>query len=146
NLADQEHARSIITNPFAWVVRRSLACLGRLPSSNTEIHFEGAHLDSTNQGPPLARTIERTPRPFRRGEGENRSSFLRTGTPSGTPSTPRNPNVYRPWDNGTPIYPPFTPCAWMPAPRSRALLKIATTCLAFSVASVFCSKFVPNQC
>src|SRR5262249_28295799 len=35
--------------------------------------------------------------------------LFRKGTPSGTPMTSKKPNVYRPWYNGTPIYPPFTP-------------------------------------
>src|SRR5262249_7334176 len=38
--------------------------------------------------------------------------LFRKGTPSGTLLTSKNPNVYRPWYSGTPIYPHAPGCPW----------------------------------
>src|SRR5262249_52466998 len=46
--------------------------------------------------------------------------LLRTGTLSGTPLTSIKPNVYRPWYNGTLIYPLVPRCPDAPSQRRNA--------------------------
>src|SRR5262249_53537101 len=67
---------------------------------------------------------------------------LRIGTLSGTLMTPTKPNVYRPWYNGTLIYPLAPGCpSWPPAERNAENCQNLLGLLSCLFASV--QKFVP---